>query len=140
MFLSENRLHSNVNATLELKSSCVNRCKCLKPFSRRLYPFIKRLLPYSKIIAVVWLPRRRQKYDIIFASTKHVLTLKYALFVKSCSSKEQSEMRAVLLFLCISTSVPVIRGTLSKTDGKKLSKVQEAEVRTRTTSLLNKPS
>lgn len=47
----------------------------------------------------------------------------------SSSRKEQSEMRAVLLFLYISTSVPVIRGTLSKTDAKKLNKLQEAEVR-----------
>lgn len=39
-------------------------------------------------------------------------------------------MRAALLFLYISTSVPVIRGTLSKTDAKKINKVQEAEVRT----------
>lgn len=38
-------------------------------------------------------------------------------------------MRAVLLLLYISTSVPVIRGTLSKTDGVKLNKGQEAEVR-----------
>ncbi|KAM9496105.1 chitinase domain-containing protein 1 isoform 1-T2 [Clarias gariepinus] len=36
-------------------------------------------------------------------------------------------MRAVLLFLYISTSVPVVRGTLSKTDAKKLNKVPEAE-------------
>lgn len=36
-------------------------------------------------------------------------------------------MRAVLIFLYISTSVPGIRGTLSKTDAKKLSKVPEAE-------------
>lgn len=61
------------------------------------------------------------------ASAKHVLALKY---VFSSSRKEQSEMRPVLLFLYISTSVPVIRGTLSKTDAIKLNKAQEAEVRT----------
>ncbi|TSK13394.1 Chitinase domain-containing protein 1 [Bagarius yarrelli] len=36
-------------------------------------------------------------------------------------------MRTVLLFLYISTSVPVIRGTLSKTDNKKHNKEQEAD-------------
>ncbi|XP_062858889.1 chitinase domain-containing protein 1 [Trichomycterus rosablanca] len=36
-------------------------------------------------------------------------------------------MRAVLLFLYISVSVPVIRGTLSKTDAKKLNKVPAPE-------------
>lgn len=89
----------------------------------------KSLFSYLQTIAAVWLHERRQKIEIMFASS--TVKYKYMLLFFFLSREKQSEMRAVLLFLYVSTSVPVIRGTLSKTDGKKkLNKVQEADVRT----------
>lgn len=38
-------------------------------------------------------------------------------------------MRADLTFLHVCLLLPVVRGTLSKTDAKKASKIQEVEVR-----------
>lgn len=38
-------------------------------------------------------------------------------------------MRADLAFLHVCLLLPVVRGTLSKTDAKKASKIQEVEVR-----------
>lgn len=46
------------------------------------------------------------------------------------SKEQQREMRAVLVFLYISVAIPVIRGTLSKTDAKKNNQVPEPEVST----------